>query len=72
MKIAKRMLLILMSAVIMIGNVGCGASNPETSRTVVYKEREEIEEDVKAYLSEKYGKEFVVAVTDSPNHIYSS
>ena len=72
MKIAKRILLILMSAVIMIGNVGCGASNPETSRTVVYKEREEIEEDVKAYLSEKYGKEFVVAVTDSPNHIYSS
>ena len=72
MKKAKKILLILMSAVIMIGNVGCGASNPETSRTVVYKEHGEIEEDVKTYLSEKYGKEFVVAVTDSPNHIYSS
>lgn len=72
MKKVKRMLLILMSAVMMIGGGGCRVDKSGTSRNVVYKEHEEIEEDVKAYLSEKYGKEFVVAVTDSPNHIYSS
>ncbi len=50
---------------------GCG-NNSETSRNVIYKERHEVETDVESYLEEKYGKEFIVAVTDSPNHIYSS
>lgn len=53
-------------------NTGCGMSNSETSRNTVYKERDEVEADVEAYLEEKYGKAFVVAVTDNPNHIYSS
>lgn len=53
-------------------NTGCGMSNSETSRNTVYKERDEVETDVKAYLEGKYGKEFVVAITDNPNHIYSS
>lgn len=72
MKIAKKLLLILMSAVMMIGGSGCRVDKSETSRNIVYKQRDEIEEDVKTYLREKYGKEFEVAVTDSPNHIYSS
>ncbi|MBE6845476.1 MAG: hypothetical protein E7508_07175 [Ruminococcus sp.] len=77
MKKAKKVLLVLMSAILMIECCGCGIidfgiGDTETSRTVIYKEREEIEEDVKTYLSNKYGKEFTVAVTDSPNHIYSS
>lgn len=71
MKTAKKILLILISAV-MIGGGGCRVDKSETSKNVVYKQRDEIEEDVKTYLREKYGKEFVVAVTDSPNHIYSS
>lgn len=50
---------------------GCG-NNSETSRNVIYKERHEVETDVESYLEEKYGEEFIVAVTDSPNHIYSS
>lgn len=53
-------------------NTGCGMSNSETSRNTVYKERDEVETDVKSYLEGKYGKEFVVAITDNPNHIYSS
>ena len=77
MKKAKMVLLILMSVILVIECCGCGisdfsAGDTETSRTVIYKERAEIEEDVKTYLSNKYGKEFIVAVTDSPNHIYSS
>ncbi len=72
MKIAKRLLLILMSAVMIIGGGGCRMDKSGTSRNIVYKQRDEIEEDVKTYLSNKYGKEFEVAVTDNPNHIYSS
>jgi hypothetical protein len=63
-------------AAILIGaitlNTGCVINNSKTSRNVVYKGRDEIETDVESYLKEKYGKEFIVAVTDSPNHIYSS
>lgn len=60
----------MIAAILMSG--GCAMGRSESSRNVVYKEREEIEEDVKSYLKEKYEKDFVVAVTDSPNHIYSS
>lgn len=72
MKKAKKVLLMLMAAIMIMGGGGCRVDKSGTSRNVVYKEHGEIEEDVKTYLSEKYGKEFVVAVTDSPNHIYSS
>lgn len=56
---------------VMTVNMGCGMHN-ETSRKIICKERDEVEADVEAYLEEKYGKAFVVAVTDNPNHIYSS
>lgn len=64
------LLLVLIIGAVLI-NGGCGINHSETKRNIVYKERNEIEADVKSYLSEKYGKEFIVAVTDNPNHIYS-
>ena len=70
MKLFKKFFVLLLIGTMAV-NIGCRKSD-ETSGTIVYKERDEIESDVESYLEEKYEKEFVVAITDSPNHIYSS
>ena len=70
MRLFKNIFALLLTGVMTV-NMGCGMHN-ETSRKIIRKDRDEVEADVEAYLEEKYGKAFVVAVTDNPNHIYSS
>ncbi|MBQ8010019.1 MAG: hypothetical protein IJ265_00475 [Oscillospiraceae bacterium] len=36
------------------------------------KSNSQVEQDIAAYLKEKYDQEFTVSVTDRPNHLYSS
>ncbi len=73
MRLMKRLLIFVLAIGVILMSGGCRMDRSQTTkRNIVYKERDEIEADVKSYLSEKYGKEFVVAVSDNPNHIYYS
>lgn len=51
----------------------CGCDNTSnTDVKKIYKDKEDVEIAAETYLKEKYGEDFDVAVTDSPNHLYTS
>ena len=66
MKILKRIYIILLSAVLIIGGSGCETVNPDLSEAkvetssinVITKDDDEVTEIVEEYLKEKYKKEF--------------
>ena len=80
MKILKRIYIILLSAVLIIGGSGCETVNPDLSEAkvetssinVITKDDDEVTEIVEEYLKEKYKKEFEIALTDRPSSIYNS
>ena len=80
MKRLKRIYIILLSAVLIIGGSGCETVNPDLSEAkvetssinVITKDDDEVTEIVEEYLKEKYKKEFEIALTDRPSSIYNS
>ena len=78
MKIAKKVILILMSAVMMIGEGGCEEqqmkkvqSSIETAQIIDIND-DRLEEIALKYLKEKYGENFKISITDRPSSIYNS
>ncbi len=50
----------------------CSSGNTGQELNYVNKSNSQVEQDIAAYLKEKYDQEFTVAVSDRPNHLYSS
>ena len=50
----------------------CQKEQNNTSQNYTHKNTQQVELDIEGYLQEKYGKEFSVSVTETPNHLYSS
>ena len=78
MKIAKRLLLILMSAIMMIEGGGCEEqqmekvqSSIETAQIIAVSD-DRLEEIATKYLKEKYGEYFNISITDRPSSVYNS
>ncbi|MFT3951226.1 MAG: hypothetical protein QM689_04635 [Oscillospiraceae bacterium] len=64
-----RLLSIMLAGMLLLS--GCSITNGSETKKI-YKDKQEVELAAETYLKEKYGKEFSAAVTDSPNHLYTS
>ena len=50
-------------------SIGCGMNNSKTNRNVIYKNRDEVEEDIESYLKES-GKVYLT-LTQILHDVYS-
>jgi len=69
----KKSCVMLISAMLMCSLLSaCQKRQSDMPQSYMYKDTQQVELDIEGYLQEKYGKEFSVSVTDTPNHLYSS
>ena len=78
MKKAKKVLLMLMAAIMIMGGNGCEEqqmkkvqSSIETAQIIDIND-DRLEEIALKYLKEKYGENFEISITDRPSSIYNS